>query len=163
MPPTAAVVYMCIYWGDRQSAATAGRQVQLRFLKGSTPRRQWARALSESRPGWLLLDPLQSAFIAPVLGHSWSRLSSKQGSLLRHLLSVVLACVHSTWCLLCWHVCCWPVCSLRHMSSVVLGCTCVLQVMEDEGVIAPLNQYVQVYLNGQFYGLYGMIERVRGC
>jgi hypothetical protein len=34
--------------------------------------------------------------------------------------------------------------------------------MADEGVIAPLNQYVQVYLNGQFYGLYGMIERVRG-
>lgn len=47
------------------------------------------------------------------------------------------------------------------MLSVVLAC--VLQVMGDEGVIAPLNQYVQVYLNGQFYGLYGMIEKVRGC
>lgn len=35
-----------------------------------------------------------------------------------------------------------------------------MQVMADEGVIAPLNQYVQVYLNGQFYGLFGMIEKV---
>jgi hypothetical protein len=32
--------------------------------------------------------------------------------------------------------------------------------MADEGVMAPLNQYVQVYQNGQFYGLYGMIEDV---
>lgn len=52
--------------------------------------------------------------------------------------------------------------SLRHLLSVVLT-ACVLQVMADEGVIAPLNQYVQVYLNGQFYGLYGLIEKVRGC
>lgn len=37
----------------------------------------------------------------------------------------------------------------------------MLQIMADEGVIAPLNQYIQVYLNGQFYGLYGMIEKVR--
>jgi hypothetical protein len=36
------------------------------------------------------------------------------------------------------------------------------QVMADEGVVAPLNQYVQVYLNGKFYGLYGMIEEVGG-
>jgi len=36
----------------------------------------------------------------------------------------------------------------------------LVQVMEKEGVVAPLNQYVQVYLNGQFYGLYGMIEKV---
>lgn len=28
-------------------------------------------------------------------------------------------------------------------------------------MVAPLDQYVQVYLNGQFYGLYGMIEKVR--
>lgn len=32
--------------------------------------------------------------------------------------------------------------------------------MADEGVVAPQNQYVQLYLNGQFYGLYGMIEKV---
>lgn len=33
--------------------------------------------------------------------------------------------------------------------------------MADEGLVAPLSKYVQVYLNGQFYGLYGMIEEVR--
>jgi hypothetical protein len=37
----------------------------------------------------------------------------------------------------------------------------MMQVMADEGLVAPLSQYVQVYLNGQFYGLYGMIEEVR--
>ncbi len=38
----------------------------------------------------------------------------------------------------------------------------VLQVLADEGVVAPLSDYVQVYLNGKFYGLYGIIEKVRG-
>lgn len=37
-----------------------------------------------------------------------------------------------------------------------------LQVMADEGVIAPVSDYVQVYLNGKFYGLFGMIEKVGG-
>jgi hypothetical protein len=35
------------------------------------------------------------------------------------------------------------------------------QVMADEGVVAPISDYVQVYLNGKFYGLYGIIEKVR--
>jgi hypothetical protein len=32
--------------------------------------------------------------------------------------------------------------------------------MATEGVIAPLTEYVQVYLNGRFYGLYGLVEDV---
>jgi hypothetical protein len=39
----------------------------------------------------------------------------------------------------------------------------MLQVMADEGVVAPISDYVQLYLNGKFYGLYGMIEKVRCC
>jgi hypothetical protein len=35
--------------------------------------------------------------------------------------------------------------------------------MAAEGVVAPISDYVQVYLNGRFYGLYGMIEQVRCC
>lgn len=49
------------------------------------------------------------------------------------------------------------ICPHQHMCLC-----CTVQVMADEGVIAPLSQYVQVYLNGQFYGLYGMIEKVCG-
>jgi hypothetical protein len=35
------------------------------------------------------------------------------------------------------------------------------QVLRDEGVVAPLSFHTQVYLNGQFYGLFGIIEEVR--
>lgn len=35
-----------------------------------------------------------------------------------------------------------------------------LQVMKEQGVLAPLSYHVQVYLNGKFYGLDGVIEPV---
>jgi hypothetical protein len=34
-------------------------------------------------------------------------------------------------------------------------------VLRDEGVLAPLSFHTAVYLNGKFYGLFGIIEKVR--
>lgn len=34
------------------------------------------------------------------------------------------------------------------------------QVLRDEGVVAPLSFHTAVYLNGKFYGLFGIIEEV---
>lgn len=35
-----------------------------------------------------------------------------------------------------------------------------LKVMAEVGVLAPLSFHIAVYLNGAFYGLFGMIEEV---
>jgi hypothetical protein len=34
------------------------------------------------------------------------------------------------------------------------------QVLQAGGVVSPISEYVQVYLNGALYGLYGLIEDV---
>lgn len=33
--------------------------------------------------------------------------------------------------------------------------------MKEQGVLAPVSYHVQVYLNGKFYGLFGVIEPVK--
>jgi ATP/ADP translocase len=36
-----------------------------------------------------------------------------------------------------------------------------MQVLRDEGVVAPQSFHTAVHLNGKFYGLFGIIEEVR--
>eukprot|EP00775_Hariotina_reticulata_P008887 gene8887-9065_t len=49
----------------------------------------------------------------------------------------------------------WELGELSFLKEVV-----AYQVMEAEGVLAPLSLHVQVYLNGRFVGLYELVENV---